>query len=30
VSFAIVDPESGALIGGATVEINIDELERRS
>jgi hypothetical protein len=30
VSFAIVDPESGELIGGATVEINIDELERRS
>ena len=30
VSFAIVDPESGVLIGGATVEINIDELERRS
>lgn len=30
VSFSIVDPESGKLIGGATVEINIDELERRS
>jgi len=30
VSFAIVDPESGELIGGATVEINVDELERRS
>lgn len=30
VSFTIVDPESGAPIGAATVEINVDELERRS
>jgi len=30
VSFTILDPESGEPIGGATVEINIDEMERRS
>lgn len=30
VSFTIVDPESGEAIGGATVEINVDEMERRS
>lgn len=30
VSFTIVDPATGESIGGATVEINIDELERRS
>lgn len=30
VSFTIVDPASGEPIGGATVEINVDELERRS
>ncbi len=30
VSFTIVDPDSGEPIGAATVEINVDELERRS
>lgn len=30
VNFTIVDPETGESIGGATVEINVDELERRS
>lgn len=30
VNFTIVDPETGESIGGATVEINIDEMERRS
>lgn len=30
VSFTIVDPDSGQPVGGATVEINVDELERRS
>lgn len=30
VSFTIVDPETGEPIGAATVEINVDELERRS
>jgi hypothetical protein len=29
-NFTIVDPETGESIGGATVEINVDELERRS
>jgi hypothetical protein len=30
VSFTIVDPETGKPVGAATVEINVDELERRS
>lgn len=30
VSFTIVDPASGEPVGAATVEINVDELERRS
>jgi hypothetical protein len=30
VNFTIVDPQTGESIGGATVEINVDELERRS
>ena len=30
VSFTIADPQTGQPIGGATVEINIDEMERRS
>lgn len=30
VSFTIVDPATGQPVGGATVEVNVDELERRS